>query len=176
MKKEKTMKLLIALLAFALALPAFAGFRVINSSGTNVGNFSGIKCGDGFTCSKSGANAALSWDQSQVPTVVSGTSTVRVTLGSSDCGKVYRATGVYYLQLPIADSNIGCKFTFINGGASGPTFGIDPVSYDIISPGTDTAGDSIYSVIGGSTLVLMSTGGSTWSPISAETGMWADGD
>lgn len=162
------MKLLGLLFAiFTLwSMPASAGVRAYNGI-TDLKLFEAIKCSTGMTCSKEGAKLLIRSLPGAIQTRQQATAT---TATSAQCGSTFYNAGAVEVDLPDADVNLGCRYTFITLNAS--NFDIDPDAADRIFALTDANGDKVRNATVGNSVTLEAVAGG-WAAVGIY-GTWSD--
>lgn len=186
------MKNVLMALTIILALvPALsmASVRVFNSSGTNLGTYTDIKCSTGINCAQvsgkaqftlgtvdmvgDGANQLYGFLQNRIST--SGTR----TLTFAECGSTVSndASVVYTLPSISGDATEnGCRFSFIvgNGVAVTTYLHVKPTAGEQILLLTNKVGDIISADANGESVTLESSNGGVWAPVGGAQGTWSD--
>lgn len=169
---------LVAILALVPAL-SFASVQFYNSSNTNLGIQSKVKCGASMSCARSDGKMQIGLSGIQNQVVASTTA-----LTAAQCGSTVISTGAAVQPLPEASTVLGCRYTFICGTAD--DFDIDPAdATDVIgvinsvaagtgAAITPSAGDEVRCTDIGSSLVLEATGANLWSAVGVANGAWSD--
>lgn len=162
---NRSMKLLALSLVF-LPVMASASVRVFNTSGTELGNFNDVKTGNGLTVTKTAGKALVSLFSTQ--------SSVSGDLSATKCGMTITSDATDDYNLPaITSSILGCRFTFIVGGAAGKVLRVNPADANQILLLTNAAGDSVTADNAGESLTLEAIQPG-WAPVGAEKGTWTD--
>ncbi len=174
----KNVMFVLGLMLFAST--SFGSSKWYNSSGTNLGVKSDVKCGSGVSCSVvagkvvitfptgDGTSTHVGFLQSQA-----GTSTVDAgDLGITFCGGTILGGYGTTVALPNAALALGCRYTFVT--TSGQSI-VDTDGTDQIIGLTDVAGDKITNSTAGNSVTLESVGANSWAPV-AIYGTWADGN
>lgn len=149
---------------------AMAGFKAETST-TNLGLLTTIKCGSGLSCTKSGAKLALS--NANYGVVQNRVAATATTLTSAQCGSTFYNSGAVEVELPEASTVLGCRYTFVTLNAA--NFDIDPDAADQILVQTNAAGDRARNATLGNSITIEAVSASQWAPV-AVVGTWSDAD
>lgn len=169
------------LLALGL-IPAmsFASVQFYNSSNTNLGIQSKVKCGSDLSCSKTSGKLAIGL--SGIHTQTAGSTS---SLTSTACGTSIVSDSADVVTLPEASTVLGCRITFVCGTAD--DFDVNPAdaSDQILSISTTngttavvtlapSAGDAIRCTDIGGSITLEATGVNAWAQVGGGNGVWSD--
>lgn len=103
-----------------------------------------------------------------VSDIVAATAT---TATAGQCGSTFVSSGAVEMELPDANTVLGCTYTFVAGDAS--AFTIDPDDADVIVYDDASAGDALKSSgTIGETITIRAGSGSQWFVIGVN-GTWA---
>jgi len=177
-------------LGFALLLTclisekSFAGFEGLNK-GQSLKLFNRINCGDGITCTKTGNmftvtasgefESDITGDGSQkiVGFAQNQVAATATTATAAQCGSTFINSGAVQIDLPVASTVLGCRYTFVTGNAS--NFDVNPAAADQILVQTNAVGDSIRNATLGNTITLQAVAANSWAVVGI-LGTWADND
>lgn len=158
---------MITLTILLAGLFAHAGFQGTQTT-TSLGIFTGVKCSQGLTCTRSGGNLNMV-AAGGIQARVAATAT---TITSSQCGSTFYNSGAVVIKLPkLATSNLGCRLTFIVANAS--NFDINPDDADTILNSTNVTGDASRNATLGGSIVLEGVSTTQWAVV-AINGTWTD--
>lgn len=147
---------------------AHAGFRGYNQ-GRDLKLFNELDCSTGVECTKVRNKftvATTGLGQLRARSLASA----RV-LTQAECGSTIYNSGAIEIDLPDANTVIGCRYTFVVLNAA--NFDIDPDAADQILVWTDAAGDRIRNATLGNTVVLEAVSASQWAVVG-HLGTWSD--
>lgn len=188
---------------FLVITVAGASVQVFNSSNTELGQFSKIKCSTGIDCAQSSGKLAISFDASAAGSLdltgdlygdggdqfygflqnqIASTTT---SLTAAQCGSTIVSNSADVVTLPEASTVLGCQYTFVCGTTDdldiNPADGTDTIGTVVSVTGTDTttvlapsAGDAIRCTDIGSSIVLEAVGANLWVSVGAANGIFTD--
>lgn len=157
----------LVVFATMFSLDAHAGFRAF-SGDTDLKVAQGLKCSGGMECTMSAKDAVLKMSSGVTPVVAA----VAGTLTKAQCGSTFVSSGAVTVNLPLASSVIGCRYTFVVGNAS--NFVINPDDADQILLLTNALGDSITGAAVGNSVTIQAFAANKWTAIGSEKGTWTD--
>lgn len=178
------MKNLIAILALTLAFlssGAFAGERVFNSSGTQIGIFADMKFANGLAVNQVGGKAQVSLASGDGTAAMAGFLKPQISvsgnLTAAQCGStitndVTGGNAPVYTLPTISPAILGCRFTFIVGTSSGSAFlTVTPDLTHKVLTINSNAGRSVSASVQGNALEIEAIAPG-WAPTGAVNGTW----
>lgn len=159
---------ILALALLFMATPALASVRAFNSSGSNLGVFSDVKCQGSLSCSQVSGKLSIGTTGGVTPVTAASATTIT----ASQCGGTFVSAAAIEMELPEASAVIGCTLTFVVGAVA--NFTIDPDAADVILLAASSAGDSLIADAIGESIVLRAISATQWAVVGAPYGTWTD--
>lgn len=158
------------LLAVLFSTSAFAGVRAYNGN-TDLKIFDALQCSSGMSCSRA-KNGKLVMTAPTNNVVQNRIAAVAGTATASQCGSTFTNSGAVEVDLPLASTVYGCRYTFITMNAS--NFDIDPDAADRVLALTNANGDRARNATVGNSITIEAVVGG-WAIVGIY-GTWTDAD
>jgi len=183
-------KFIICVAILLTATIAFAGFKGFNSSDTQVGIFSELKCGTNISCSQVSGKFYMEVVSLALTGAILGdgsaslsgmlqaqVASTTASLTIAQCGSTIVSDSADVIVLPEASTALGCRYTFVCGTDDdfdvNPADGTDVIGITGSITGSDSAtvlapsaGDALRCTDVGAGFVLEAVAADLWAVLS----------